>query len=78
MFPLHKQQKQSISKVTLSDEKHFQFILIYESLLIAGQAGNLTDLAIGMVLTGKPPGWLPVIHERLKHLIISSEAFQKK
>ena len=43
-----------------------------------GWAGNLTDLAIGMVLAGKPPAWPPVIHERLKHLIISSEAFQKK
>ena len=31
-----------------------------------------------MLLPGKPPAWLPVIHERLKHLIISSEAFQKK
>ena len=63
---------------TLSNEDHFQFNLIYESLLIEGQAGNLTDLAIGRVLAGKPLVWLPVIHERLKHLIISSEAFQKK
>ena len=31
-----------------------------------------------MVLARKSPAWLPVIHERLKHLIISSEAFQKK
>ena len=43
-----------------------------------GWAGNLNDLAIGMVLAGMPPAWLPVIFERLKHLIISSEAFQKK
>ena len=35
-------------------------------------------MAIGMVLAGKPPAWLPVICERLKHLIISSEAFLKK
>ena len=31
-----------------------------------------------MVLVIKPPGWLPVIHGRLKHLIISSKAFQEK
>ena len=31
-----------------------------------------------MVLAGKPPAWLPVICERLKYLIISSETFQKK
>ena len=62
----------------LSDENHVQFNLIYESLLIEEQAGNLTNLAIDMVLAGKPPVWLPVIYERLKHLIISSEAFQKK
>ena len=43
-----------------------------------GRTGNLPDLAIGMVLAGKPPAWLPFIHERLKHLIISPEAFQKK
>ena len=65
-------------KDTLSDKNCFQFNLIYESLLTEGQAGNLNDLAIGMVLTGKSPAQLPVIHERLKHLIISSEAFQKK
>ena len=63
---------------TLSDEDHFQFNLIYWSLLIEGKTGNLTYLAIGMVLAGKPPAWLPVILEGLKHLIISSEAFQKE
>ena len=65
-------------KDTLSDENCFQFNLIFESLLIEGKAGNLTDFAIGMVLAGKPLAWLPVNCERLKHLIISSEAFQKK
>ena len=60
------------------DENCFQCYLIYKSLLIERQAGNLTDMVIGMVLAGKPPASLPVIHERLKHLIISSEAFQKK
>ena len=63
---------------TLSDENCFQFNLIYASLLIEGKAGNLNDLAIGIVLAGKPPAWLPIICERLKHLIISSETFQKK
>ena len=31
-----------------------------------------------MVLAEKPHAWLPVIDGRLKHLIISSEVFQKK
>ena len=31
-----------------------------------------------MVLAEKPPAWLQVMHGRLKHLIISSEVFQKK
>ena len=31
-----------------------------------------------MVLAKKPPAWLQVMHRRLKHLIISSETFQKK
>ena len=31
-----------------------------------------------MVLAEKPPTWLQVMHGRLKHLIISSETFQKK
>ena len=43
-----------------------------------GQAGNLTDLMLGMVLAEKPPTWLQVMHERLKHLIISSERFKEK
>ena len=63
---------------TLSEEDHFRFNLIYEFLLTEGKTGNLSDLAIGIVLAGKPPAWLAVIRERLKHLIISSEAFQKK
>ena len=40
--------------------------------------GNLTDLTMGMVLVEKTPAWLQVMHERLKHLIISSETFKKK
>ena len=52
--------------------------MIYESLLLEGRAGNLTDLTLGMVLAGKPPTWLHLMHERLKHLIISSEKFKEK
>ena len=40
--------------------------------------GNLTDLTMGMVLVENPPAWLQVMHERLKHLMISSETFKKK
>ena len=63
---------------TLSEMDHRNFNLIYESLLLEGKAGNLTDLTIGMVLAEKPPALLQVMYGRLKHLIISSEAFQKK
>ena len=57
---------------------HRSFNLTYESLLLDGKAGSLSDLTVGMVLVEKPPAWLPVMHGRLKHLIISSEVFQKK
>ena len=63
---------------TLSEEDRRGFNLIYESLLLEGRAGNLTDLTMGMVLVENPPAWLQVMHERLKHLIISSETFKKK
>ena len=63
---------------TLSEEDHRNFNLIYESLLLEGKAGNLTDLTLGMVLAEKPLTWLQVMHERLKHLIISSERFKEK
>ena len=63
---------------TLSEMNHRSFNLFYESLLLEGKAGNLTDLKVGMVLAEKPPAWLPVMHERLKYLIISSKVFQKK
>ena len=42
------------------------FNLVYESLLLEGKAGNLTDLTVGMVLAEKSPTWLPVMHGRLK------------
>ena len=63
---------------TLSEMDHRSFNLIYESLLLEGKAGNLTDLMMGMVLAEKPPAWFPVMYGRLKHLIISSKVFQKK
>ena len=63
---------------TLLETDHRNFDLIYKSLLLEGKAANLTDLMVGMVLAEKPPAWLQVMHGRLKHLIISSEVFQKK
>ena len=60
---------------TLSKENHRQFKIIYESLLFKGKVGNLTKSTLEVVLTQKPPTWLQVIHERLKHLIISSKTF---
>ena len=63
---------------TLTDEDHRQFEIIYESLLLEGKAGNLTKSTLEVVLAQKPPAWLQVMHERLKHLIISSETFQNK
>ena len=56
---------------TLSEEDHRSFNIIYESPLLEGGAGNLTDLTMGIVLVEKHPAWLQVMHERLKHLIIS-------
>ena len=47
---------------TLSEMDHRNFNLIYESLLLEGKAGNLTELTVGMVLAEKPPVWLPVMH----------------
>ena len=60
---------------TLSKENHRQFQIIYESLLLEGKVGNLTKSTLEVVLAQKPPTWLQVIHERLKHLIISPETF---
>ena len=62
----------------LSEEDHRGFNIIYESLLLEGRVSNLTDLMMGMVLAEKPPAWLQVMHERLKHLIISSKTFKEK
>ena len=65
-------------KDTLTDEDHRQFEIMYESLLLEGKAGNLTKSTLEVVLAHKPPAWLQVIHERLKHLIISSETCQNR
>ena len=63
---------------TLTDKDHRQFEIIYESLLLEGKVGNLTKSALEVVLAQKPPAWLQVIHERLKHLIISLHMFWNK
>ena len=60
---------------TLADEDYRQFRIIYDSLLLEGKAGNLTKSTLEVVLAEKPPTWLQVIYERLKHLVISSEPF---
>ena len=65
-------------KIHCQREDHRNFNIIYESLLLEGRTGNLTDLALVMVLGEKPLAWLQVMHERLKHLIISSEKFKEK
>ena len=39
---------------TLSEIDCRIFNLIYESLLLEGKVGNLTDLTVGMVLAEKP------------------------
>ena len=63
---------------TLSKEDYQNFKLIYKSLLLEGRAGNLTNLTLEMVLAEKPPTWLSVIYERLKHLIINADALREK
>ena len=63
---------------TLADEDYRQFKIIYDSLLLEGKVGNLTKSTLEIVLAQKPPTWLQVIYERLKHLVISSETFQWK
>ena len=60
---------------TLADEDYGQFRVIYDSLLLEGKVDNLTKSTLEVVLAQKPPAWLQVIYERLKHLVISSETF---
>ena len=62
---------------TLTSEDSRQFKIIYDSLLLEGRVGNLTESTLEGVLAQKPPTWLQVIHERLKHLMISSETVLK-
>ena len=63
---------------TLADEDYKQFRIIYDSLLLEGKVGNLTKSTLEGSLAQKPPTWLQVIYERLKHLVISSETFWQK
>ena len=63
---------------TLADEDYRQFKIIYDSLLLEGQVGNLTKTTLEVVLAQIPPAWLQVIYERLKHLVVSSKTFWKK
>ena len=63
---------------TLADEDYRQFRIIYDSLLLEGKAGNLNKSTLEVVLAQKPPTWLQIMYERLKHLVISSETFQQK
>ena len=63
---------------TLADEDYGQFKIIYDSLLLEGQVGNLTKTTLEVVLAQKPSAWLQVIYERLKHLMVSSKIFRKK
>ena len=62
----------------MSEEDCRQFNIIYESLLLEGRSGNLTKSTLEVVLAQKPPIWLQVMYERLKHLIISSETFRNR
>ena len=57
---------------TLADEDYRQFKIIYDSLLLEGKVGNLTQSTLEVVLAQKPPAWLQVIYESLKHFVISS------
>ena len=57
---------------TLSKEDCRNFKLIFESLLLEGRAGNLTNLTLVMVLAAKNTN----MYERLKHLIINLDAFR--
>ena len=45
-------------KDRLSEDDHRSFKLIYESLLLEGRAGNMTNLTLEMVLAGEPLTWL--------------------
>ena len=63
---------------TLSEDDCSTFELIYESILLEGRTGNLTNLTLKMVLAAKPLTWFLVMYERLKHLIINADTFREK
>ena len=63
---------------TLADEDYRQFTIIYDSLLLEDQEGNLTKTTLEIVLVHKPTAWLQVIYEILNHLVISPKTFQKE
>ena len=62
---------------TLTNEDSKQFKIIYDSLLLEGKVGNLTESTLEVVLAQKPATWLQVIYERLKHLMINSKTVLK-
>ena len=78
IVPMTSQVKILKFEDTLAEESCRQFEVIYESLLLEGKVGNLTKSMLEVVLAQKPPAWLQVIHERLNHLIISSETFRNR
>ena len=78
MNPLVRENRVLKFEDTLSKEDCQNFKLIYESLLLEGRAGNLTNLTLEMVLAEKPLTWLSVMYERLKHLIINVDVFREK
>ena len=78
MNPLVGETRVLIFEDTLSKEDCRNFKSIYESLLSEGRVGNLSNLTLEMVLAEKPPTWLSVMCERLKHLIINADAFKER
>ena len=63
---------------TLADVDYKQFRIIYDSLLLEGKVGNLTKSTLEVVLAQKPPTWLQVIYERLKHLLSAQKLSDRR
>ena len=78
MNPLVRENRVLKFEDTLSKEDCQNFKLIYESLLLEGREGNLTNLTLEMVLAEKSLTWLSVMYEGLKHLIINMHVFREK
>ena len=57
---------------TLSKEDCQNFKFIYESLLLDWEGRKSNEFNFRNGIGWKPPTWLSVMHERLKHLIIKS------